>query len=90
MRDAHTATHIRIACQPLLADTVAHRSAVPLRNAVAKLTGLRFTPELLFRRQAVHKDELETEAAWLMLEQERLEESAAAAPRETEVKDTKN
>ena len=50
---------------------------MPLRNAVAKLTGLRFTPELLFRRQAVHEDELRTQAAWQMLEQERLEENDA-------------
>jgi len=57
-------------------------SAVPLRQAVAKLTGLRFTPELQFRRKVALDDELRMQAAWQMLEAEMLEtkrqESAAA------------
>jgi hypothetical protein len=48
-------------------------SAVPLRQAVAKLTGLRFTPELQFRRKVDLDDELRMQAAWQMLEAEMLE-----------------
>ena len=39
-------------------------SAVPLRHAVAKLVGLKHTPELHFRRHTVSEEETRLAEVW--------------------------
>ena len=43
---------------------LARRSAVPLRNAVAKLVGLKHTPELHFRRNVILQEHSRLEEVW--------------------------
>jgi hypothetical protein len=45
-------------------------SAVPLRAAVAKLVGLKHTPELHFRRNALTEERRRMESAWQVRGQE--------------------
>lgn len=53
------------------------RAAVPLRSAVAKLVGLKHTPELHFRCASVSNEEQQLNDAFLAIEAERLEEADA-------------
>lgn len=66
-------------CARCVARPLTRLSAVALRAAVAKLVGLRHTPELHFRcaaDAAGGEAELRLAAAWELLDREREEEAA--------------